>query len=157
MTRAIVNLLAQSFSSSSSLIVKLIEECPEDMWAEKAGLWPIWQHVAHAAETTSFFCPGDDVPLPANLSPEVTGLVIPGSGTVAKKVLADYFEATRIKAEALLAGLTDADLPKENPKAKAIGLDWSFGQTLTNLSGHLLYHLGHADAVLRANGHKGIF
>jgi hypothetical protein len=157
MTRCIVDSLAKSFDDSANLIIKLINECPPDLWTEKADSWPIWQHVAHCASAIGFFCPGEEVPLPGSLSTDVANLKIPGTGQMDKKVILDYFKTSCSKAEAFIAGLTDADLIKENTKLKTFGLNWTQAQTMVSLSSHFLYHLGSADAVLRSHGHKGIF
>jgi hypothetical protein len=138
-------------------MIKLIEECPQDLWGEKAGGWPVWQHVAHASSGLSFFCPGDETPKPEGLNPDAANLKIVGTEPVERKVILGYFKACQAKAEAFIAGLTDADLPGPNAKTKAIGLDWTITTTLVILSSHLLYHLGNADALLRGKGHKGIF
>ncbi|MDR2368210.1 MAG: DinB family protein [Deltaproteobacteria bacterium] len=157
MTRSTVETLATACADSASLIFKLIDECPDNLWSEKAGNWPIWQHVAHSASATDFFLPGDSVPLPQGLTPDVAGLKVVGTEPVAKAALKDYYKGAQAKIDAFLAGLSDDDLPKENQKLKGIGLNWTIAKTVTLLCGHPLYHLGNADAVLRSHGHKGIF
>ena len=137
--------------------MQLIEECPEELWGEKAGSWPIWQHVVHAASGVTLFCPGEKIAPPEGLKGEILGLREPGEGVCARKAALDYFKAARGVAEAYLGSLADVDLAGENGHLKAVGLEWSIAKSLVMLSSHTLYHLWNADAVLRSHGHKGIF
>jgi uncharacterized damage-inducible protein DinB len=157
MTRDIVEALAGSFKDSANLISRLIEECPQDLWSEKAGLWPIWQHLTHACQALAFFCPGESPSLPVGVSPEIASLNEVGTAQVSKEALSDYLKASLAVADSFISGLSDDDLTKKNEKIKAFGLDWTIAKTLVLLSSHFLYHLGGADAVLRSHGHKGIF
>jgi uncharacterized damage-inducible protein DinB len=156
MSRLIVEGFTQALVDSADLISKLIDECPPDLWNEKAGKWPIWQHVLHASDT-SFFFPIDQTPLPAPLTAEELQLDSIGTQKVDKAVIRDYFKANLAKTLSFIEGLTDSDLPKENTAVKAYGLDWTIAKTLAVLPGHYCYHLGNADAVLRSHGHNGIF
>jgi hypothetical protein len=157
MSRAIVEALEASFASTAKLVAKLAEICPDSLWQEKAGLWPIWQHVTHCGSAISFFTPGDPVALPKEISPDVANLKVVGEGLVEKQVVLGYFNANKALAEAFMAGLADSDLTKNNAKVKPFGLEWTIAQTLVLFSSHINYHLGHADAVLRANGLEGAF
>jgi hypothetical protein len=157
MSKDILNILMSSVNDSLGLISKLIDTCPEEVWNEKAGNWPVWQHIAHVASGTDFFTPGPDAPVPAPLTSDITRLTAVGDIKVEKKVLSDYLKAGREKLSTFAESLSDRDLTQINPKCQAIGFDWSLAKTLTVLSGHAIYHLGGADAVLRAKGFPGIF
>jgi hypothetical protein len=157
MTRSIVESISKPTDNACALIDKLIDTCPANLWEEKAGKWPIWQHVLHAAGTMDLFVPGDPIAPPEGATKEVGSLSTVGTKAVTKEALAAYFKACQAKGKAYFAGLQDADLPKEDSHLKAIGLDWTVVQTLVVLSAHINYHVGNADAVLRANGHPGVF
>ncbi|MDR2302682.1 MAG: DinB family protein [Deltaproteobacteria bacterium] len=157
MTRATVESLASAIVESASLILKLIDECPDHLWNEKAGKWPIWQHLAHCASASNFFLPGERVPLAPGLTEALVDFEVVGTEPVSKDALRASFKAAQIKLDNFLAPLKDEDLSKDNQHLKAYGLDWSIVKTLSLVSGHFYYHLGNADAVLRSHGHQGIF
>ncbi|MDR0354536.1 MAG: DinB family protein [Deltaproteobacteria bacterium] len=157
MSREILETLVSSVEDSVNLLNKFIEVCPDDVWNDKAGAWPVWQHVAHVPSGTDFFMPGQDVPIPAPLTPELVQFKAVGDVKVDKKVLSDYIVATQAKFKAFAATISDADLTKPNQKCHAVGLEWNVGKTLAALAGHVMYHLGHCDACLRAKGLPGVF
>jgi hypothetical protein len=157
MSNDFVKTLVESVEDSHKLCLHFIDICPEDIWAAKAGTWPVWQHMAHVASGTSFFIPGGELSIPAPLTPEIIQFKAVGETVPDKKVILDYLQAAHEKFLAYAASLSDADLLKPNASCQAVGLDWNFAKTFTVLSAHALYHIGHGDTLLRAKGLKGAF
>jgi uncharacterized damage-inducible protein DinB len=149
--------LADSATEALNMFVRLAETCPADVWEEKAGRWSVWQHVAHVASSASLFVPGPALPMPEGLTAEICQLKVVAGPPIGQRILLGYLKAAVAKATAFLGTLDDQDLPRPNEACRAIGLDWTVTKTLSVLYAHALYHLGHADAVLRARDHKGIF
>ncbi|MDR1086151.1 MAG: DinB family protein [Deltaproteobacteria bacterium] len=156
MSRTITETLIPAVFSSLELVKKVTNVCPDTLWTEKAGAWPLWQHLAHTISGTDFFVPGQSVNPPASLPPEVAQLKAIGL-PVSKKELSDFLEAVTTKLGQFLAQLQDEDLVKPNEKIQKVGLDFTLGRTLIVLAAHPLYHIGHADAVLRQAGLNGVF
>ncbi|MDR2387517.1 MAG: DinB family protein [Deltaproteobacteria bacterium] len=157
MSRVTVESLALAIADAANFIYKLMDDCPDNLWVEKAGKWPIWQHVAHCCNTANFFLPGQPLPLPQGLTEAVANFEVVGTEPLARSAMREFFKAAQAKLDGYLATLNDDDLPKETAHLKPMGLDWSIIKTLNMLSGHYLYHLGNADAALRSQGHPGIF
>lgn len=162
MSRSIVTALQGSFARSFSLILQFIEVCPEDIWQQKFGGWPVWQQVYHTLASIDFFVLGLD-------EEHSKGLFAPEAGNVgnfentpekgpSKAAMQEFAAVIKAKADAYIDGLLDADLSGKNRGFSArINMDMSHASTLSILSGHILYHLGSCDAALRERGLKGVF
>ncbi|MDR1486789.1 MAG: DinB family protein [Deltaproteobacteria bacterium] len=157
MSRTIVETLIPAINNSTALLKKLIDACPENIWNEKIGGWPVWQHVTHSVSASDLFAPGPRTSFKEPLTPELVRMAVPGNQPVPKSVVLEYFQDVEKKVSDFLASVTDEDLPKANENTAKVGLNWTLGQTLMNFSSHQLYHLGYADALLRNNGLKGIY
>ena len=151
-----------SFEHAYGLMIRFIEVCPEEIWAEKFGGWPVWQQIYHALGLQFSTLQEGETPEPGLYPPEVGSFEeIPDKAPAKKDVLA-YAARMKAKADAYINALRDADLPAVNQgltnRMQAYG-GWKFShaQTLTMLSGHMLYHLGPCDAALRQHGLKGVF
>ena len=162
MSRAIVTSLQGSFAHSFSLLQKFIEVCPEDVWQKKFGGWPVWQQVYHSLACIDFFVMELE-------GQALKGLFGPGLGNVgnfehtpdtgpSKAAMLEYAVLAKGKADAYIAALSDAELPKKNEGfSTRISMDMTHASTLSILGGHILYHLGSCDAALREQGFKGVF
>jgi len=153
-----------SFEYSYGLMIQFIEVCPEDIWTEKFGGWPIWQQVYHVLGSTQLMALREgETPEPGLYPPEVSMFEKIPDRPPAKKDMLGYAARMKARADAYINALQDADLPAINQiltaRMKAHGMDHGFShlQTLTMLSGHILYHLGACDAALRQHGLKGVF
>ena len=164
MSQAIVAGQKVAFEHAYRLMIQFIEVCPEHIWVESFGGWPVWQQIYHALGSLQPMTMGEgDTPEPGLYPPAVgTFEVIPDHAPAKKDVL-DYAARMKAKADAYISGLRDADLPAPNQglssrmKARNIDHVFSHAQTLSLLAGHLLYHLGSCDAALRQHGLKGVF
>ena len=71
MSRAIVAELENPYQRAWSLMCQFMDVCPDEIWAETNGGWPVWQQVAHTVAVLNFFILENDddtfVPAPAEL------------------------------------------------------------------------------------------
>jgi uncharacterized damage-inducible protein DinB len=139
---------------SFGLINQYIDACPENIWAEKSGGWPVWQQVFHALDAVAFFT-GMNEGIPAL---DADGLKHVAAKTVAKADVRKAMAAAQATVEKYVGALTDADLTKRNEAVyKAAEWDINHAFTLSMLAAHNLYHLGSCDAALRNHGLEGVF
>jgi len=161
MSNELVKSVMGPVETSFALLKKFIEVCPENIWAEKTGGWPVWQQVYHVVGAVNFFILGvDEQPQgPAPLtSPEVGGLKEVAAEAVSKEKVAAALEAAQDQVAKFAASLSDADLIKKNEGIFARAkMDMTFAGTITLLAGHNFYHLGSCDAALRNHGLEGVF
>ena len=159
MSREIVDALKPPIDRAFLFIDRFIDTCPDDIWVEKSGGWPVWQQIYHILTSVDFFisAPGESGPTPL-VSSEEAGLRKVAETTVAKSDIKSACQAAKERVEGYMAGLTDADLAKRNDgifeRAK---MNMTHAATLSLLSGHGLYHLGSGDAALRNHGIAGMF
>ena len=160
MSRAIVAELESPYQRAWGLMSQFIDVCPEEIWAETNGGWPVWQQVAHTIAVLNFFILEKDddtfVPAPAELG--VLMLKEQGQQVVSKEAMKAYGAAVKAAVDARVARLTDADLTGIQQRvSKKIGRDLSYGAVVVMLASHTTYHLGSCDAALRDHGLPGVF
>jgi hypothetical protein len=159
MPREIVQAAQEPFERSYSRLMEYMDVCPEDIWAEKNGGWPVWQQIAHICWVLDFFvcCDGESM-LPAPFDTDVARFKAQGGTVVGKAAIKKYAAAVKFRVDAWLARLTDADLSGTNAAlSKKIGRDLSHVATVVMLVSHANYHLGSCDAALRDHGLAGVF
>ena len=164
MSQSIIAGQRAAFEHAYGLMAHYIEVCPEEVWTEKFGGWPVWQQVYHALGSCQFWGLQDgETPEQGLYPPEVNRLQSTPDAAPSKKAVLEYAARMKAKADAYLDGLRDADLPGINQgltaRMKTLGVprEFSHSHTLAMLSGHIMYHLGACDAALRARGLKGVF
>ena len=147
------------FQKSFELLTAFIEQCPEELWQAKKGGWPLWQQVAHSMSALCFFVDGpEDAPITSPCPPEELRLTKVGTTPVPKAAVLEYARLCKARADAYIAGLTDAQLTEINrPLSARLSVDTTHAGTLCSLGAHTFYHLGGCDAILRESGHPGIF
>ncbi|MDR0881800.1 MAG: DinB family protein [Candidatus Adiutrix sp.] len=157
MSNAIILAQKGAIDKSFDLLNQFIETCPDNIWAENNGGWPVWQQVYHALSVVGFFT-GFNEGLPALAEPEVASLKKTAPNTVARDQLKTALTAARATVEKYIASISDDDLTKRNEAVfAAVQWDITHAFTLSTLAGHNLYHLGSCDAALRDHGLKGVF
>ena len=55
MSRAIVAELESPYQRAWGLMCQFMDVCPDEIWAETNGGWPVWQQVAHTVAVLNFF------------------------------------------------------------------------------------------------------
>lgn len=161
MSHQIVSALKASIDQSFGMLKQYIDVCPENIWVETSGGWPVWQQVYHAVNAVAFFTAGVDAP-PAKtlIEDKYCGLQACAPPTIA--ITREDMKAALAQAvqdvEALAASLDDADLTSRNEGVyKRAGMEFTMAGTLVLLASHTLYHLGSCDAALRNHGLSGVF
>lgn len=158
MSREIVLATQGPFLHAWGLLTSYIETCPENIWKEKNGGWPVWQQIAHAVMTLDFFVRGTEDLLPAPCDVDTAMLKVQGSAVVGKQAMQAYAAAVKERVDAWIARLTDADLPKlDTALTQKLGWDIPKAAVLAMLALHTSYHLGSCDAALRDHGLPGVF
>ena len=160
MSRAIVAELENPYQRAWSLMCQFMDVCPDEIWAETNGGWPVWQQVAHTVAVLNFFILENDddtfVPAPAEFG--VLMLKEQGQQVVSKEAMKAYGAAVKAAVDARVAKLTDADLTRVQERvSKKIGRELTYGAVMVMLASHTTYHLGSCDAALRDHGLLGVF
>ena len=160
MSREIVTALDVPFQRAWGLLAQFMDVCPDNIWAETNGGWPVWQQVAHAIAVLNFFILENDSDtfLPA---PDEIGVLMlreQGRHLVSRTAMKAYGDDVKGAVDARIAALTDADLTKLQERvSKKIGRDLSYAAMMVMLASHTTYHLGSCDAALRDHGLPGVF
>ncbi len=160
MSRAIVAELESPYQRAWGLMCQFMDVCPDEIWAETNGGWPVWQQVAHTVAVLNFFILENDddtfVPAPAEFG--VLMLKEQGQQVVSKEAMKAYGAAVKAAVDARVAKLTDADLTRVQERvSKKIGRELTYGAVMVMLASHTTYHLGSCDAALRDHGLPGVF
>ena len=140
MSRDIVAALEEPYQRAWALLAQYMDTCPENIWAETNGGWPVWQQVAHAIAVLNFFIleKDDEAFLPAPAGIGVLMLKEQGKGVVSKEAMQAYGKSVKAAVDARLAALSNAAM-------------------IAMLASHTTYHLGSCDAALRDHGLPGVF
>ena len=160
MSRDIVTALAGQYQRAAGFYDTFIKTCPDKIWAEPSGKFPVWQTVYHTLVCVPFFLgPKDGTPAKAPLyTREVIMFQDLSQPAADKKVIADFAKEMNAFAEAYFASLSDADLGKKHDGfSSRTNMNTSIAAVLTGLSGHHMYHFGACDAALRNNDLEGLF
>ncbi len=159
MSQDIVNSLKPQVDNAFGLLAQFIDTCPDDIWAEKSGGWPVWQQIYHAVVAVGLFVEAPGVPAPEFLAgPEVCQLAQPAEETVPRDKVKKACAGAKAVVDKYLEALQDDELPRRNETPfKKINFELTHAGTVTLLAAHTLYHLGAGDAALRNHGLKGVF
>ena len=160
MSRAIVAELENPYQRAWGLRCQLMDVCPDEIWAETNGGWPVWQQVAHTVAVLNFFIleNDDDTIVPAPTEFGVLMLKEQGQQVVSKEAMKAYGATVKAAVDARVARLTDADLTRVQERvSKKIGRELTYGTVMVMLASHTTYHLGSCDAALRDHGLLGVF
>lgn len=120
------------FQHAFELLRHVIEICPDNVWQETSGGWPVWQQICHAVSALDFFvgAPGNTPP-PLPVPPAVIGLESQGTKVLSREILLKLTAAAKLRVEAYISTLTDEQLPKKNEGfSLRMGMEVSHGATL---------------------------
>ncbi|WP_300708818.1 DinB family protein [uncultured Desulfovibrio sp.] len=158
MSRTATLSAAAPFAHAWGLLEAYLDACPDAVWAEKNGGWPVWQQFLHAAMVPDFFTRGEQDPLPAPAAPDVLMLSAQGRDVADKAAVRAYMAAVKARVDAWLERLDDAGLnAKDERLSAALGFAVDAMWIVVMLSAHTQYHLGSCDAALRDHGLPGVF
>lgn len=158
MSNAIVMTCQAPIQNAFTLLNKYIEICPENIWIEKNGGWPIWQQVYHTLAAFDFFTGPVGTPSQWPFGIDVAQLRVVSDKTFAKEEAKKLSAEAKVRVELYIAGLSDATLTATVPHlSKIMGYDVTHGMVLSMLGSHILYHIGSCDSALRDHGLEGTF
>jgi hypothetical protein len=135
------------FFVSFSMLEKLIEQCPEEIWGIKAGGFVYWQQLLHALAGTNFWMrlPGEEFSEPFAERKVYPELDKEPEGIVTREEMLEYKDTVKSICESFFEGKEDAYLTKSSCiYDKITNLDLVFMQIR-----HIQYHVGHCNSILR--------
>ncbi len=161
MSRVLVTQLRVPFDQAFGLLLQFMDICPDDLWAEKNGGWPVWQQVFHLLNGMAAFTenPEPAPALPAEYAVDLpTGLLQKqATGLCPKNVMREFAQKCKTRADGYIQSLDDTTVMEKNATiSKLFGIDFNHLSTITLLATHTMYHLGGFDAALRNRGLKGV-
>ncbi len=159
MRKTTVTALTKPIFLAHSMLGQFIEACPDDLWTQTFGGWPVWQQVYHVYSAYDYFTlQKNGTPLSPLCPDNVAGLQTPGTRPLSKDQIKAFAEGAKKQAEAYIATLDDDALTAINEGfSSRRDMEFDNAATLVMLAGHTLYHLGTFDAGLRERGLQGIF
>jgi hypothetical protein len=159
MSRQIVNEFAANFERVHGFYLQFLDQCPDGLWTKKFGAWPLWQHIVHAYGCIDYFVLQEgEAPTPSPCEADnILTFEFKAGAAVEKNALRAYVLTMKAKADAYIAGLTDAMLGESNAGFSARKQEArTHALTLSVLASHAYYHFGTLDTALREHGYKGI-
>lgn len=161
MRQIIEEVIFDSVTHSWELLQSFLSVCPDDIWLETIGGYPVWQHIAHAVMVADIFVcrEGQELaPFPGELTMETLFLEHIGKNPITKDQLKEYAIKVKSHIDEMYNSLSDEDLVKKNVAlSEKLGRDCSLGGTLILLARHSGYHLGACDSALRNHGLPGVY
>ena len=159
MKRDITQSLESNMLHAFGLMDRFVEVCPDDVWVENFGGWPVWQQVYHAFAAMGFFLRAADAPEETPPFGAVeSSLRVVASGVAGKAELKEYIARAKEAAGAYASALDDAALDRPNEGFSArMNRTTTHAGVLSLIAAHTMYHLGACDAALRQRGLAGVF
>jgi len=161
MANPIKDSLAASVAHAFGLMDEFLKLCPEEIWAQRFGGWPVWRQFLHSLTAADFFLrPENAAETTAPFGADAGNLRVKDNDapTPSKNTMREYMEAAQKRINDYLASLDDTALGQINKGLSArMGRECTHAGTVALLVGHTLYHLGGCDAALRESGRPGVF
>ena len=159
MSKAITQSLEGGILHTFGLVNEFLKVCPDAVWEQPYGKWPVWQQMYHAFTAVDFFLRPKDAPqAPTPVSGPIGNLAEVAVEAPARQLIHDFIAKAQAEVSDYIAGLDDATLAANNEGMSArMGRDMTHAATLGLVAAHTMYHLGCCDAALRQNGLPGVF
>jgi hypothetical protein len=150
---ALFDRLRGHLEKSLKMLENVIASCPDQMWYETHGGFPLWHQVYHAIESINYwFCIDREKYARETYGKKITDdLGQRCDDVLTKAEIDDYFSRTGKIVDAYFNGLErDAgeDRGEEHDIAK---IDEIIGQIR-----HIQYHIGHCNAIFRESGIRAV-
>ena len=151
----------EDFERFHDLCVAQIGACPDDLWVEKHGGYPLWQQFLHTfACIEIFYMPSaPQGPLRAGgyLREELL-LQRDAETPMSKMDMRAYAEEMKTLARAFFGSLDASRLGESHEQmSAALGKPRTMQHALLGMVRHACYHLGCVDGVLRERGLPGVY
>jgi hypothetical protein len=146
-----LNSLKKYFFAAFSMLEKVLEICPDALWNKKAAGFVFWQQLVHTfggvhywlrEENTEFIDPFKD----QNVYPE--RMEKDPENILSKDVLKQYCKETKEIAERWFNGKDDNWLKLSSEIYNEV----TNNEAVLMQIKHIMYHVGHCEAVFRENG-----
>lgn len=142
------------FFLSFSMLEKLIEQCPDEIWDMKAGGFVFWQQILHTLAGSNFWMrqPDSHFSEPFADRRVYPELESEPEGRVSRDEMVEYKEFVKVLCGSFFEGKDDQWLSLPSGiYDKISNLDVVFGQIR-----HIQYHVGHCNSILRERGLKAV-
>jgi len=161
MANPIKDSLAASVTHAFGLLDEFLKLCPEEIWAQRFGGWPVWRQLFHPLNAVDFFLRDENAAeQPSPFGADAGNLRVKDSAapTPSKEKMREYMESTQKQVNDYLAALDDAALGQINKSLSTrMRREFTHAATIALLASHTMYHLGSCDAALRESGRPGVF
>ena len=150
----------EEFERFHDFAIKQIDACPDELWLQKCGGFPLWQQFFHLfAYIEILALPRLESPLKENPYPPegilLTQEVLPA---MTKKEMHALAERAHGVARGFMSGLTTARLTERHERlSERHGKERTLQFAVITLIRHTNYHLGCCEAILRDRGLAGIY
>ena len=145
-----VNSLKNNFFMSFTMLEKIIEICPYELWNSKKSGFIFWQQLLHAFTGMQFWLREENIPfiepfMEKKVYPELDG---EPENNLSKDDIKKCSEDSKIIGKKWFDGKDDTWLKKPSKVYEKItNLDVIIMQIR-----HMMYHVGHFEAIFRENG-----
>ena len=155
----LVNGLKGNCERAFKFLFQQIDEASDAVWKAKSGKMFYWQHIYHAFVCVDLFiAPPDGAIDPGPGSMDIAMFKEFPDQPLSKEAVREYGLKKQAQAYAWIDGLDDSDLAKRNEaSSERRKMDVSNGMVMSSLAGHIFYHIGCNDSILRENGHPGVY
>lgn len=140
------------FLSTYHMLRKMVEVCPDDVWAERFHDVPFWYQIYHCVFFVDFWFREDYtiefVPLmkfPDNIPPEFETR-IPEETFISRTQMNEYLDVLEPKIQQFFDGLTDEDLSKSIVPGNEY---FTYTDAIVCQSRHIMYNMGYLNGILR--------
>lgn len=162
MSRTNIETLQAAFERIHGMLVKFTEVCPDEVWEEKFGGFPVWQQAFHAFGCYDFFVrslEGTPTALAFGEKEDPVLMFQESPKPLTQAELRDAAKKAKILVDSYIASLkSDEELANKHLGLSArLDAPFSHLAVLDTLVGHGYYHLGSCDAALRQHGLEGVF
>ena len=147
------------YERGMGFLFRLAEVCPQDLWAGKGGGFRFWQQLYHAFWCVDYFLLPPDGSPPEKPFGRGVALFTEEPGRIpSREEILTFGNLMKARADEWIAGLDDMALGEVHAGfTSRKGSEITNAAVFTSLAGHIMYHVGCCDSVLRDNGIKGVY
>ena len=145
----IVSILRRQMSPTLTMLGRVLEACPDELWAEDDGGIPVWQEAYHSLVGV-FFWLRDDMSAPFEFPPfhnEDAGMMVKGAGPpIPRELILDYHRQACRRCEEVFDGLTPGKLTEQ---VCLNGINFTLADRILSQIRHVQHHTGCMYSLLR--------
>jgi hypothetical protein len=136
-------------SLTLTMLGRVLEACPDELWTDDDGGVPIWQEAYHSL-VGIFFWLRDDMSGPFEFPAfhnEEAGMMVKGAGPpIARELILDYYRRACERCEAVFGNLTPEQLTEE---VRLGGTNFTLADRILSQIRHVQHHTGCMYSLLR--------